>query len=378
MRKKILLAFDSFKGSLTSEEAGEAAARAVRAVSPEFDPVVVPVSDGGEGLTRSLVHALEGCLIRARAQEPTGAPIEALYGISGDTAIIEVAEASGLTLVPKEKRNPLLTTSYGTGMLIRDALRRGCRKFIIGLGGSATNDAGTGMLRALGWRFTDRDGREVGPGGAETGRIASIDDSQVIPEVRESAFIGACDVGNPLTGGNGASYIFGPQKGADSAMCGILDSSLASFARIVAETVGEDLSDFPGAGAAGGIGFALKAFLNARLQPGIDIMLDSVGFDEMLDDAALVITGEGKLDAQTCMGKAPLGVLRRALKKGVPVIALGGSVNKEALPRLLECGFKDVIPIQEEPFDLAEAMKPGTASENIGLTVGKILKKQGP
>ncbi|MDE6395998.1 MAG: glycerate kinase [Muribaculaceae bacterium] len=374
MRNKRVLASDAFKGSLSSLEVGEAAARAVEAVMPGMRYEVVPVADGGEGTVEAVVSALNGEFVTARVTGPLGEPVDAVYGVCGDTAVIEMAAASGLPLVPAERRNPWLTTSYGTGELIRDALGRGCRKFLVGIGGSATNDAGIGMLTALGFRFLDKDGNEVGPGGGEAGRIATIDETGVAPALRESRFTVACDVTNPLTGPNGASHVFGPQKGADPEMVGKLDEGLAAFARIVAQTKGIDLSERPGAGAAGGLGFAFLAFLGARLEPGIEMVLNAVGFDRSLEDAVLVVTGEGRLDSQTCMGKTPYGVLKRALAHGVPTVAIGGAVVPDAVPALMEAGFSAVFPIVAGPVELSEALRPEVAAANVERTVGQILR----
>ncbi len=388
MRNKIILASDSFKGSLTSLQVGEAAAKAVEAVMPEMSYEIIPVADGGEGTVEAIVAGLHGKLIEAVVMGPIGKPVTATYGICGETAVIEMAAASGLPLITEEERNPWITTSYGTGELIRDAIKQGCRKFLIGIGGSATNDAGIGMLKVLGFRFLDETGEEIGNGGGEAGRIVAIDLRHVMPELKECTFTVACDVTNPLTGPNGASYVFGPQKGADKEMVSKLDSSLASFARlvvdnatvianhrgVVADNIGADFSTYPGAGAAGGLGFAFLAFLNATLQPGIDMVLDAVNFDAKLNDAALVITGEGRLDKQTCMGKTPYGVLKHSEKRDVPVIAIGGAVMPEAVPSLIEAGFKAVFPIVAGPIELSEALGPDIASQNVTRTVSQILR----
>lgn len=371
---KVVLAFDSFKGSLASGEVGEAASRGVKNVFPEAQTVVVPVADGGEGTVEAVVGATGGRIVTARVTDPLGGKIDAPYGISGDTAIIEMAAASGLPLVPQEKRNPWVTTSYGTGELICDALRRGCRKFLVGIGGSATNDAGTGMLRALGFRFLDREGREVGDGGGATGEIVAVDSAHVLPELSEASFTVACDVTNPLTGPTGASRVFGPQKGADPRMVEALDAALASFARVVAGSKGADLSMQPGAGAAGGLGFAFISFLGATLEPGVEMVLDAIGFDRLLQGAALVFTGEGRLDSQTPMGKTPAGVLRHASRCGVPVIAVGGSVEPAAVPLLMETGFSAVFPIIPAPMSLETALTPSVAAANVERTVEQILR----
>ncbi len=372
--RRIVVAADSFKGSLSSLEVGEAVAAGVSEVMPDVECVIVPVADGGEGTVEALVAALGGEFVMSRVTGPLGDVVEAKYGICGDTAVIEMAAASGLPLINKEKRNPWLATSFGTGELIRDALQRGCRKFLIGLGGSATNDAGVGMLQALGFNFLDKDGNEVGRGGGELDRIVKIDSTHALPELQESEFIVACDVNNPLTGPNGASRVFGPQKGADSTMVEKLDDALKSFARVVKEERGEDVSTFPGAGAAGGMGFAFLVFLNSHLQRGVEMVLEAVNFDTLLQDADLVITGEGRLDAQTVMGKTPYGVLKHAKELDVPVIAIGGSVVPEAVPTLIEAGFYAIFPIVPGPMYLQEALRPNIAKANITRTVNQILR----
>ncbi len=374
MKKKIIIASDSFKGSLTSREVGEAAREAVKSVMPGNECEVIPIADGGEGTVDALVSALKGEAIKTDATDPLGRSIKATYGICGDTAVIEIAAASGITLVEEKERNPMLASTFGTGLLIADAVRKGCRKFLIGLGGSATNDGGIGMLKALGFRFLDKHGREVEEGGRGLSEIEWIDDSHVMPELENCSFTVACDVTNPLTGPNGASYVFGGQKGADNVMMEKLDEGLRNFANVVSSKYGKDLSGFKGAGAAGGLGFAFLSFLRAELKPGIEMVLDAVGFDQRLKEAALVITGEGRLDQQTCMGKAPYGVLKRAMKKDVPVIAIGGAVVPEAVESLMKAGFSAVFPIVAGPVELSEALKPEVAKRNIRRTVSQILR----
>lgn len=366
---KIVMAFDSFKGSLTSLEAGRAAAAGAREVMPEAETVVIPVADGGEGTTAAVVEALGGHYESLMVSGPLGAPVLATFGVCGDTAVIETAAASGLTLVPENRRNPAKTTSCGTGQLIREALTQGCREFLIGLGGSATNDGGVGMLSALGWRFLDTNGKPIGPGGAELSRMVSIDASGVMPGLSEARFRVACDVTNPLTGPSGASRVFGPQKGADPDMVRQLDEALAHFARIVAPIVGKDYSVSPGSGAAGGLGFAFRAFLNGNLEPGIDMVLDAVGFDGLIRDADLIFTGEGRLDAQTVMGKAPAGVLTRAKRQGIPVIALGGCIDPSAIHKLTGAEFKALHAATPPDMPLDAALHPATAVENIRRAV---------
>lgn len=374
MKKKIIVASDSFKGSLSSLEVGKAIKRAVMNEWPEIDCEIIPVADGGEGTVDALTEALHGEIKETTVTGPMGDRIKANYGLSGETAIIEIAAASGLTLVAPEKRNPLLTSTFGTGEVIADAIKRGCRNFLIGLGGSATNDGGIGMLKALGARFYDKTGREIGEGGGEMERISDVDFSGMLPELKECKFKVACDVKNPLTGEDGASYVFGGQKGADEAMIRKLDEGMKNFARVTTEKFGKDRSMYPGAGAAGGLGYAFLSYMNATLMPGIEMVLDAVKFEDSIDNAMLVITGEGRLDRQTCMGKTPYGILKRASKKKVPVIAIGGSIDPLSVEQLNNAGFLAIFPTVTSAISLAEAMKPDVASANITLIMRQVLK----
>lgn len=355
-------------------EAGCAAAAGVKSVNPETEVCVVPVADGGEGTLEALSGRPDFENMICRVADPMGRPIDAVYKINGDKAIIELAQASGLSLVAVSERNPLEASSYGTGELIADALKRGCREILICIGGSATNDAGVGLLQALGYRFLDADGCEVGRGACEAGRIRAIDASFVMQEIKDASFTVACDVKNPLVGAEGASVVYGPQKGADKEMVNFLDKILTSVASVAGDFLGKDYSGLPGAGAAGGVGFALLAFLNARLCAGIDLVLDAVGFDNSLSNADLVITGEGCLDKQTCMGKVAHGILNRALCNSVPVIAIGGMIENNAVEALMKSGFKAIFPIVDRPMTLEEAMAPETAIRNIERTVAQITR----
>lgn len=374
MKNKIVIACDSFKGSLTSIEVGRAAMKGVKAAMPQAVVEVIPVADGGEGTTDAIIEAVGGNFAECVVPGPLGDPVTARYGYYGDTAVIEMAQASGITLISADRRNPWLTSTYGTGRLIADALNRGCRNFLVGIGGSATNDGGTGMLEALGFKFIDRDGQPVGRGGGELSRIAGIDTTDVNPLLREATFTVACDVTNPLTGSTGASHVFGPQKGADPEMVVALDRGLANYARVVDNFIGKDLSDAPGTGAAGGLGFAFLALLGARLQPGIEMVLDAVGFDAKIESASLVITGEGYLDSQTCMGKTPQGVLSRAAARHIPVIAIGGGIQPSAVDTLMAAGFTSVFPVVAGPVTLDEAMKPEVAAHNVERTACQIIR----
>ena len=353
---KTIIAPDSFKGSLTASEAAEAIAAGVRGALPDAECVLIPLADGGEGTVQALVKATGGRIIRVPATDPLGKRIESFFGIlgEGETAVVETAAASGLPLVPERLRDPMVTTTFGTGELIKAALDMGCRRLILGIGGSATNDGGVGAIQALGGRFKDENGEEVGFGGGELARIRSIDVSGLDPRLEDIAVVVACDVDNPLTGPQGASAVFGPQKGATPEMVSALDAGLRNLAEVIRRDLGIDIESLPGAGAAGGLGAAAAAFLHAELRPGIEIVLEATRFVEHLDGASLAITGEGKVDAQTLRGKAVMGVLDAARSKGVPVLVLAGSVESEGY-ELLNRGAVAVVPIVTEPMALSEA-----------------------
>ena len=314
--KKIIIAPDSFKGSLSSIEVANAIEEGCRNVLPDCAIIKIPIADGGEGTTDTLVSAMGGEKIKMQAHNPLMQPIEVEYGLvkAGKTAVIEMAAASGLTLLSKEEQNPATTTTFGTGEIIKDALQRGCRSFLIGIGGSATNDAGTGMLRALGYRFLNRNGEEMDGPGASLSEICSIDESGIMPELTEANITIACDVNNPFSGPNGAASVYAPQKGANEEMTKKLDEGLESFRKLIEKEKSIDLNTIDGAGAAGGLGGGFVAFLHAQLKPGIEMVLKAVDFDRHLHNADLVITGEGKLDKQTAMGKAGSGILQAASK----------------------------------------------------------------
>lgn len=373
MKNLILVAADSFKGSLSSSEVADACREAVRAVLPDAEVRCFALADGGEGSVDAIRRAIGGRSRDILVTGPLGDPVRAGYLIStdGTTAFIEMAAAAGLTLVPPGRRNPLLTTTYGVGELIADARACGCRRFVIGIGGSATNDGGTGMLRALGFRFLDAGGRELGRGGRILEQIAKIEIPADAVRPGEE-FIVMCDVDNPLTGPHGASAVFGPQKGADSAMVAELDRGMRNYARVIRRMDLEDIENTPGAGAAGGLGAAFRAFLGARLCPGVDVILELNGFDRALADASLVITGEGSVDAQTLRGKAPAGVLRAASRRGVPVIAIAGNVSSARA--LNDAGFLAVLPVVPGPCSLSDAMRLPVARANVVRTVVQALR----
>ncbi len=367
------MASDSFKGSLTSMQVADNVERAVKEVFPDCHVQKIDVADGGEGTVEALVSSLGGEYVDVEVAGPIGRKVTARYGIidEGRTAVIEMAVASGLPLISPEERNPLKTSTYGTGMMIRDALNRGCRKFLVGIGGSATNDGGTGMLSALGFMFLDKDGYVLEGTGENLARITSVCDADVPREISEAEFTVACDVDNPFCGPAGAAYVFAPQKGADDAMVRCLDEGLASFAGVISRYTGQMVADLPGAGAAGGLGGAFKAFLGARLTRGIEIVLDAIGFDGKIAGSSLVITGEGSVDAQTLMGKTPSGVLARASKLGIPVMVLGGKVD--ASVDFLKAGFSAVCQVTPEDMSLEDAMKADIAGENIFNAVIRLL-----
>lgn len=350
----ILIAIDSFKGSLSSVRAASAAAEGALRACPGAQIRSVPIADGGEGTVEALVTACNGEIRTARVSGPLGTLVDASYGvICGDTAVIEMAAASGLVLVPQEKRDPRVTSTYGTGELIRRALDDGCRKIILGIGGSATNDGGQGMLRALGVRFLDASGSPVPEGGAGLSSLASIDVSGLDSRLAECTVRVACDVDNPLCGERGASAVFGPQKGAGPAMVRELDEALSHYADIAAD--GEDLRDVPGAGAAGGMGFACRRFLRAEMTGGIGLMLDTAGFDGLIPWADLVITGEGATDFQTAYGKAPVGVAQRAAAHGKPVFLIAGTLGR-GYEAVYEKGITAAFSICSRPMALETAI----------------------
>ncbi len=353
---KILIAPDSFKETLTSIEAAEAIEEGVKKIFPDADTDRIPVADGGEGTVAALVEGLHGRIIRKTVTGPLGNPVTADYGIlPGDTAIIEMAEASGLALVPSDARNPLVTTTYGTGELILDAVTRGCRTVIIGIGGSATNDGGTGMARALGYGFVDVDGIELPEGGGSLFRLDRISVKNVHEKIRDVKFLVACDVKNPLYGPSGASVVYGPQKGASESDVALLDANLKHLAEIVKRDLGLDIADVEGAGAAGGLGFGLMAFCGAELKPGIEIILDLVDFDSRLEGVDLVITGEGKIDGQSVYGKVPVGIAGRAKKYGIPVLVVVGGIGS-GVDAVYNYGIDAVMSAVNNAMTLEEAM----------------------
>lgn len=353
---RIVVAPDSFKGSLSASRAADAVAAGILRVLPDAEILLIPIADGGEGTAEALVMATDGSMKRASVLDPLGRRVNSYFGMLGDgeTAVVEMAAASGLMMVPEELLNPLVTTTFGTGELIGAALDEGCRKIILAIGGSATNDAGVGALQALGGSFKDDQGMEVNFGGREVGRIRSIDLDNLAPRLKDVQITVACDVDNPLTGKHGASVVYGPQKGATPEMVGVLDAALKKFASLIKKSMNVDVNALPGSGAAGGMGAAAMVFLGAEMRPGVEIVLDANGFEERIEGADLIITGEGKVDLQTLHGKVINGVLKAAGKKGVPVLVLAGTVEPGGY-ELLNRGAVAVLPIVNRPMPLEEA-----------------------
>ncbi|MCL1948121.1 MAG: glycerate kinase [Turicibacter sp.] len=372
---KVVIAIDSLKGSLSSVEAGNAIKEGILRVNKEASVTIIPLADGGEGTVEALVEGMNGEMQTLTVTGPLSENVEAHYGIlpNSQTAIIEMAQAAGLPLVPSELRNPLNTTTYGVGEIIKEAIQKGCRHFVVGIGGSATNDAGVGMLQALGFEFLDASGQLVGRGGRVLNEIAQVKTDGKLKELDECTFKIACDVTNPLFGLNGAAHIYGPQKGATPEIVAELDRGLVNFSEVVKKDLNLDLAHVPGVGAAGGLGYAFKAFLNGELESGIDIIIKETNLESHLTDADFVITGEGRLDQQTAMGKAPIGVTKLANKHGIKVIALAGSLSDDA-HHCNDAGMSAFFSIQKSPIPLTEAMKPEVAAKNMTDTTSQIFK----
>lgn len=354
---KILIVPDKFKGSLSAFEVANNIEKGILKVLPEAFIEKIPIADGGEGTVKSLVDATGGNIIKVNVKDPLFRDIESFYGILGDgkTAVIEMAAASGLYLLKDYERNPMITTTYGTGQLIKDALDRGCRKFIIAIGGSATNDGGAGMAEALGVKFYDKYGREIGLGGGELSKINSIDVSNFDDRIAKCEFVAACDVENPLIGENGASRVYGPQKGATKEAVEILDKNLEYYGKFLEKYFNKKIIDVPGSGAAGGLGAGLIAFLNAQLKSGIEITIETLKIEEKIKEAEIVISGEGKIDFQTAFGKTISGIAKLCQKYNKPLIAIAGTV--EEVDKLYDIGVSSAFSIIEKPMSLEDAMK---------------------
>jgi glycerate kinase len=367
---KVIIAPDSFKESLSAHEVAVQIAAGFREIFPEATYVMLPLADGGEGTVQAMVAATGGRIVSVSVTGPLGNPVTAFYGLTGDggTAVIEMAAASGLMLVPPEQRNPFVTTTYGTGELIRAALAGGVSRIVVGIGGSATNDGGAGMLQALGMKLLDKEGGDIGFGGGALARLTRMDASGLNPRLGEVTIDVACDVENPLIGVYGASAVFGPQKGATPEMVVQLDANLAHYAAVISSDLGAEVAMVPGAGAAGGTGAALLA-LGGRLRQGIDIILETVGFETIVRDADLIITGEGRIDSQTVSGKAPLGVARIARRLGKPVIGIAGSLAAD-VGVVYAHGIDAVFSVLPQPCSLEDAL--ANAAANIRLTARNI------
>lgn len=376
MNLLIVVAPDSYKGSVSALGVAEAMERGIQSVFAGAEVRKIPIADGGEGTVDALVAATAGEIRTARVRDPLGRPIDARWGILGDgrTAVIEMAAASGLPLLKADERNPLLTSTYGTGELLLAALDAGLRRLIVGIGGSATNDGGTGLARALGVRFLDADGHPLPEGGAALARLATLDVGGLDPRLAECTITVACDVDNPLCGPRGASAVFGPQKGATPERVAELDAALAHYAGIAAASTGRDVAGLPGAGAAGGLGAGLLWFTPAVLKPGVEIVLDAVGFAEVVAKAAFVITGEGRTDFQTAYGKAPVGVAKVAKRFAVPVYCLSGGLGDGA-DDVLAQGIDAVMSICDRPLSLDDCMARGAGLiEGATARLCRILK----
>ena len=370
---KIVIAIDSFKGSLSSKDAGKTVEEAIHSLLPECETICIPITDGGEGTLSVIMETTGATLHTVLAHNPCMEIIPAQYGISADgqTAFIEMAAISGLPLIRKDQQNPMETTTFGTGELILDALQKRCTRFIVGIGGSATNDGGTGMLQALGFKFMNYEGKPLGLGGKTLIEISRIDHSQVNPLLKKAHFIVACDVQNPLYGPEGSAFVYARQKGADDDMIFELDKGMQSFAEIIQKETGKDISHIPGSGAAGGLGGGMLALLKAELKSGADLLLDFCKFEEKIPGADLIITGEGSIDRQSLMGKIPGKILQIANKHYIPVIGISGIAKDRDL--LKQAGFKEIYTTKPDSMTIEEAMKPGIAEQNLKNTVLSIF-----
>ena len=372
---KAVVSIDSFKGSLSSLQAGQAVKDAILRLDGSASVTVKPLADGGEGTVEALASGFDSEMVEIRVKGPLQKPVMAKYCILKDTntAVIEMAAASGITLISAAQRNPLDTTTFGVGELITDAVNRGCRRFVVGIGGSATNDGGTGMLTALGYAFLDKKGDPIALGAKGLQDLYQIKTDHVIPELMQCSFYIACDVTNPLCGDTGCSAVFGPQKGATPDMIRDMDGWLENYAAITKTVFKKADKDHPGAGAAGGLGFAFLAFTNAQLRSGIQIVLDETKLEDVIRDADIVVTGEGRLDSQTVMGKAPIGVAELAKKYGKPVIAFSGCVTQDA-EVCNEHGIDAFFPILRNISTLEEALDTPNAYQNLSATAYQVFR----
>lgn len=373
--KKIVIAVDSFKGSLSTFQAGEAIAEAAKQVYKNVDASIYPIADGGEGTVETVISATEGELVKTVVTGPLGKKTEAVYGFipKTKTAVMEMSAAAGITLIGENERNPMNTTTFGVGEMIADAVTKGCRSFVIGIGGSATNDGGVGMLQALGFEFLDENKMQVSPGGKGLKDIAEIRTENAIKELKECSFKVACDVKNVLCGENGCSAIYGPQKGATKEMIKDLDLWLEKYSNLTKKVIPTSNANYPGTGAAGGVGFAFLSYLNGKLESGSELVMELTGLEDGVKDADLVITGEGRLDGQTQMGKVPIGVARLAKKYNKPVVAFSGCVTDDAVV-CNEHGIDAFFPILRKPCTLEEAMDTNNAYKNLKDTACQVFR----
>lgn len=370
---KFVLATDSFKESMTSIEACNVMEKAIKKIKSDAEVIKVPMADGGEGTVEALVNSTSGTFVETEVLNPLGQKIKASYGILGDkkTAVIEMAKASGIELIKRDDRNPMITTTYGTGQLIKHAIENGIKHLVIGIGGSATNDGGCGMLQALGVKLLDKDNNEIPFGGGSLNKIENIDVSNMHEGIKDATFEVACDVTNPFVGPTGASYIFGPQKGADIEMVELLDNNLKHFAAKIKEILKADIAEAPGAGAAGGLGGALLAFLNAELKSGIELVIKYTDLESKVQGADYVFTGEGAIDGQTIFGKTPVGVSKIAKKYNIPTIAFGGKVSDDA-DNLFDEGIIALFSIMRGVESLDDALRNG--AHNLEKTVENVVR----
>lgn len=372
---KVVIAIDSFKGSLTTFMAGKAIKEAVKEVHQNAEVIISPIADGGEGTVEAVISATFGEMVKLSVSNPLGNKTEATYGIipGTKTAVIEMSAAAGITLIDEKERNPMDTTTFGVGEMFLDAISKGCRKFVVGIGGSATNDGGVGMLQALGFEFLDKDGNQVPFGAKGIKDIVKIKTENRVKELDECTFCVACDVKNVLCGENGCSEIYGPQKGATPEMIKDMDLWLENYAKLTKEIIPTSDANAPGTGAAGGMGFALMTFLNAKLESGIELVMRETGIEKHIADADLIITGEGRLDGQSYMGKAPVGVAKLAKKYNKPVIAFSGAVTDDAVV-CNEHGIDAFFPILRKPCTLKEAMDTENAYKNLKDTAYQVMR----
>ena len=372
---RILIAPDSYKNALSAQEVARSLKAGLQKVFQEAEFEILPMADGGEGTVEALIDATHGEIIKTAVHDPLMRPIESTFGITGDgiTAVIEMASASGIQMITSEERNPWITTTFGTGELIHAAMDKECRDIILGIGGSATNDCGMGMATALGVKFLDQDGNPVVQGGGMLAEVTRIDMSGLDERIRETKIMVACDVTNPLTGPDGASHVYGPQKGADPEMVKQLDSNLKKFSEVITEQLGKEVGNIPGAGAAGGLGAGLIAFLDGELVEGVPAIAAKTGLDKAVAKADIVITGEGGIDFQTQFGKTPYGVAQVAKKHGKPVIAVAGTIGK-GVDELYSEGIDAVVSILDSPMSLEEAIRETpTLLEATGERIGRLL-----